>query len=1122
MLGSLAGSALFPTQLPNGPRITDNRTTTSTVGEPIPILFGTADLAGTVIWLDKVVEHSSNQGSKGGPEQKVFNYTQSIAIALCERVDDDDDDATGAISGISRIWENGSLVYDIRPQFAADTLTGQAAESDIAYANRLTVSAIYAETFTLYLGDEVQLADPTIEAVEGFGNAPPFRGLAYIVYPNRALQTSQGLRHPNFTFECYQTGIGDCTTTPQVSNEVLYSWTGTATGDPTDPRNLNKYQITVFNDLLPQFLHPPIPWAGVDWDDLGTPVAMLEAWYGANLFLQGYGVYGGAGSGLIHETGATSVSGAMGVSPDPKSVLLQYSHDQNIGTFLTNAQRFAGFLFIKDSHIWAEIGSAQAELIWVSGPVKTSTPPWPYPPWIAPYNTGGNGPDLPGNFSHTQWFQMSYSAAISVTRSPNVPPDPCFGLTLDLQLPGYAIRPSDGKLVKCGAWVKDTSQNYKVLQKYAGPLTLSYSDVTAYPLNPCVPASSPDYTDQPFWDAAYAAAVTAGEVGSGFTYSSTGMGGAGTYPQKQSFGYTIDLVLCTGGGQGATVASIIKAICKRAGLTQVDVSELVEQGAEVPGYSISSVCDAADIIAPLRSIAFFDCVESGDVMKFPIRGKEIVATFSDDDFGCFDDQGGGSTVPPSISVTRADETTLPRSIRLHYKSVARDYQNGEADSPFRLTTLAVDDQDVSLPLCLDDDQAARAADVLWSDAWAAGNSYELSVDQSWSELEGGDCIAVPIDGVYQRLRIVSDSTASGILRKLNCVRDDEGSYISYAVASAPGYLPPVLKFVSASEYVLMDLPCLRDADSDPGFYVAAHRLDGAGSWPGMTLYRSTDGGHTFASYLALTTEAIIGRLQFGLPESQFYTWDDYTTIEVILAEGVSLESITDAAVLAGGNTAAIGVDTRWEIVQFANATQVDATHWQLSRILRGRRGTEHNIGHSAGNDFFVMLSSPNGVLGRVVLQVSEIGALQNYRGVSIGASYSSGVDQAFTGRGEALLPFWPSHLRAKFDTAGDIRISWLRRSRIGRTLMSGVDIPLGETIEKFEVDILDPASPSSPEIVLRTLIATNQEFVLYTAAMQSTDFGSGPLGSIKVAIYQDSSVVGRGTPRIDTLTIEAL
>ena len=121
------------------------------------------------------------------------------------------------------------------------------------------------------------------------------------------------------------------------------------------------------------------------------------------------------------------------------------------------------------------------------------------------------------------------------------------------------------------------------------------------------------------------------------------------------------------------------------------------------------------------------------------------------------------------------------------------------------------------------------------------------------------------------------------------------------------------------------------------------------------------------------------------------------------------------------------------------------------------------------------------------------------------ASFAEAM-HAFTGEG--LKPLSPVHVRGK-RTAGDLAISWVRRTRIGGDSWDAVDVPLGEESERYEVDILDGVA------VRRTLAATSPT-VTYTAAQQTADFGS-PQAAIDLRVCQLSAVRGRGTPRTATL-----
>jgi hypothetical protein len=108
----------------------------------------------------------------------------------------------------------------------------------------------------------------------------------------------------------------------------------------------------------------------------------------------------------------------------------------------------------------------------------------------------------------------------------------------------------------------------------------------------------------------------------------------------------------------------------------------------------------------------------------------------------------------------------------------------------------------------------------------------------------------------------------------------------------------------------------------------------------------------------------------------------------------------------------------------------------------------------------------------------------------------------------ALRPLSPVHLKARRGVDG-ITLSWIRRTRTGGDSW-GVDVPLGEEREVYEVDILSGAT------VVRTLSSAVPS-VAYSAADELADFGA-PQASLSVAVYQISTTIGRGTPAQAILT----
>ncbi|MCB1342080.1 MAG: glycoside hydrolase TIM-barrel-like domain-containing protein, partial [Pseudooceanicola sp.] len=145
-------------------RIERFRLTQAGDGAPVAQVHGRMRVGGQVIWASDFIETATTSGGgKGAPAQpKVtqYSYSVSLAVAVCE----------GEIAGIGRIWADGE---EIAP-----------AELNLR----------------VYTGGADQLPDPLIEAIEGAGLVPAYRGTAYVVFEDLALERF-GNRVPQFSFE---------------------------------------------------------------------------------------------------------------------------------------------------------------------------------------------------------------------------------------------------------------------------------------------------------------------------------------------------------------------------------------------------------------------------------------------------------------------------------------------------------------------------------------------------------------------------------------------------------------------------------------------------------------------------------------------------------------------------------------------------------------------------------------------------------------------------------------------------------------------------------------------------------------------------------------------------------
>jgi hypothetical protein len=234
--------------------------------------------------------------------------------------------------------------------------------------------------------------------------------------------------------------------------------------------------------------------------------------------------------------------------------------------------------------------------------------------------------------------------------------------------------------------------------------------------------------------------------------------------------------------------------------------------------------------------------------------------------------------------------------------------------------------------------------------------------------------------------------------------------------------------------------------------------------------------------------------------------DRQARLRVRLTNG-TLASTDLITMLNGVNLGAIcNADGAWEIVQFLSAALVDAQTYELSGLLRGQFGTEGAMREpvAAGAQFVLL----DGAVTRVPMQSSELRLPLNWRygPGNRGIGDASYVTVPFTYEGLGLRPLSPVHIKGVRD-GGNLRISWIRRTRIGGDNWEVAEVPLGEDAESYEIDVVDV-----DETVKRTITATSP-LALYAASDQVADFG-GLQSAVSIRIYQTNTRFGRGTPRV--------
>ena len=544
---------------------------------------------------------------------------------------------------------------------------------------------------------------------------------------------------------------------------------------------------------------------------------------------------------------------------------------------------------------------------------------------------------------------------------------------------------------------------------------------------------------------------------------------------------------------------VVEDLCTRVGINgaAIDTSDLV---ATVKGYGVGDIMPARKAIETLTSAFPFDACESAGVLRFASHPRASLAAIAEADLGTRV-ASGETSIPDKLTIRRVQELELPREVAVRHIDPARDYQAG-VQRARRLASAAQTVATLDLAVVLSGSDAKQTAEIQLTRAWVRRQTLSWTLGPKHLALSPGDVVSLTASGLTRDVLIQRIDLADGVLA-CEGVSETGETYQSSAAADAGTIPAQTVSDPGETVLHLLDLPPVASAGiAGPLFYAAvAGASDG---WRGAAIYLSGDGGSSYAPLAAISGPSVIGVTSDALVLGPSAYWDRANSVNVmLLREDMALESASELAVLNGANAAVIGN----EIIQFTSAVQETDGSYTLSGLLRGRRGTEADIGAHAAGERFVLLNAAT--LAEIAAATSWIGKSYDYKPVSVRSTLGATAPIAFTYRARNLMPFSPVHAAGARAASDDLTLSWIRRTRQAGDWADGVDVPLAEESEAYQVDILDGAT------VVRTLTASTPT-ALYPASDQIADFGAAQ-ASLDIRIYQLSAIVGRGLPLAATL-----
>lgn len=1052
-------------QVREGPRLANLRVATSKYGEEILTIRGRFRPACKVIWgppIVEVVNESKESGGKGGgPEvtTRTFVYFASWAGLICQ----------GEMGDPLRVWFDARLMYDVRESASPVTRA-----NSFAWADRY---------MTYYPGSETQGPDPTIVAVQGVGKVNANKGLAYAVFKDYPL-SDFGNRRPSVSIEIASKtaesrfiavaedgGMGKVylLTDMSVEADLINGPTGGTYHcrfNYSKSRHVqagaggNRLGIYDTADWTIAAVPSPIPSA--------SPAAAGEFSHDDSLYIAGleaspwWARYETANwTELSYITQTKKVTG-IAFSPDDSQVA--------IGT--TGDSFNEPELKIYNTDTWAELG--------IFGPQL------PTPNWYGVRDLAWS-PDGKWLVVALEWTRP---LLVYDTTTWTLLPDPPGGV---LNQGANEIRFSpDGKYLAFGY-----SQTPYIAIWQTAPNTSNWVRL------PNVSPAPDRFGNGVAWNAAGTeVALSSGTGGQGsinrWTVPGLVQQPVPTFkPAIRSGSCDYDIGFVT--ADQIPRAEMIAQVCEESGLApdMYDTS-LISELETGFFYGLQS---GRSKLENLAIAGFFNGVESQGAIRFRPRGVFSGVTIDVEELVTSAD---GSEDGPALVITPGDEIEVPQLLSISFPQSTKGYEQGEAHQQ-RQVTASLKKEQIDIRVVMDPTRATKVVDTALYQMWSEKKLFRFALTMKYYFLDAGDVIEIEDTEAENSwfIRLTSIVMDGYVLLQCEGVEENLGLYESNAAGAGGPPEDDEVAGLGDTTAVLLDVPMLVDAQNGPRITFALAGIDEG--WVGGVLQRSNDGGTSYQTVAQSAINSTLGITDTLLADGIHHTWDTENTVDVTLDNPEKdLESRDELAVLNGSNTAAIGDDGRWEIVQYVNATLIGSNQYRLSKLLRGQKGTEHNRANHTASDRFVFLS-PN-LIGSAGTSLSALNRARLFKGVSVGQDPVTVTGFPFTYRGVNLKPYAPVQAKGVRDGSNNLTVTFFRRSRFSSAMLKTPI--LGETVEAYQFDILNPG-------VVNTYATAITTFV-YSAAEQTAD-GITPGDPVTMRIFQMSEAVGRGYPLEVTL-----
>nr|WP_051279543.1 glycoside hydrolase/phage tail family protein [Hellea balneolensis] len=501
------------------------------------------------------------------------------------------------------------------------------------------------------------------------------------------------------------------------------------------------------------------------------------------------------------------------------------------------------------------------------------------------------------------------------------------------------------------------------------------------------------------------------------------------------------------------LADMVEDICTESNIDNIDVTKL---SGLVQGYRIDRPMTGRAALTPLSLAYDFDLKETAEGLRFMSYGHASPIELSPEAIA--------GDLSASIEDIKASPEDRLRDARLHFIDAGNDYELGLASARDRAAE-TVRILDVNAPIVMDRSFARLTAECLLARQLASDRRLNFQLSSANLHVEVGDIIKLPtLDELWQ-VETLEGLTTQRVQARLLGERvapPNHGGIPS--VSTSP-------QWAAKPSLFAIDIPGQYDGP-----------LVGVGLDPFFTAEIVAP-----EESVTVTSPARIGALLSDLPRGPIGRWDKANVIEALLPNAL-LSSLQETELLAGGNKFAVETETGWEVLQAANAELIAPLTYRLSHLLRGQDGSDaQSVPLIPAGARFIWLGAgwqdlplPDSAVGETVAMMATAAGRE-----------SDVLEHLY--KAAHLRPLSPVHVKFR-ETDDETQLSWIRRTRIGGDNWTGLDVPLGEEVEHYRIQLwsgdtlIEEHETTEPKLILPSL--RNADRVIIAQASRAYGWGA--------------------------------